>query len=119
MGYVPREKLYVMMQAADYFALYSGYEGLPHTALEALRVGTPVIASDKGGNPEVVRHNENGFLVPYVDAPALTAILNTAFSPETRARLSTQATQGMEQFTFDYMVQQTDSILRHYLTLRS
>jgi glycosyltransferase involved in cell wall biosynthesis len=115
MGHVPREKLYVMMQAADYFALYSGYEGLPHTALEALRVGTPVIASNKGGNPEVVRHNENGFTVPYVDVPALTETLKIAFSSGTRARLAAQSAQGMERFTFAYMVDETDRILRQYL----
>lgn len=119
MGYVPREHLYQMMQAADYFALYSGYEGLPHTALEALRVGTPVIASDKGGNPEVVRHNENGLLVPYVDVDALTDTLNMAFASDMRNRLAAQTSQGMEQFTFDFMVSQTDKILRQYLPSRS
>jgi glycosyltransferase involved in cell wall biosynthesis len=115
LGHVPREKLYVMMQASDYFALYSGYEGLSHTALEALRVGTPVIASDKGGNPEVVRHNENGFCVPYVDVPALTETLKIAFSSGTWERLAAQSAQGMERFTFAYMVNETDRILRQYL----
>ncbi|MDQ7027771.1 MAG: glycosyltransferase family 4 protein [Anaerolineae bacterium] len=115
MGHVSRERLYQMMQAADYFALYSGYEGLPHTALEALRVGTPVIASDKGGNPEVIRHKENGFLVPYVDVDALTDTLKMAFASDTRDRLAAQTAHGMEQFTFDFMVSQTDKTLRQYL----
>jgi glycosyltransferase involved in cell wall biosynthesis len=51
-------------RSADYTVLYSGYEGLSHTLLESLLAGTPVIASNKGGNPEVVRHGENGLLVP-------------------------------------------------------
>ncbi|MBL8146849.1 MAG: glycosyltransferase family 4 protein, partial [Anaerolineae bacterium] len=67
LGRVPRNQMPLYMRAADYVALYSGYEGLSHTLLESLRVGTPVIASDKGGNPEVVEHGVNGLLVPYVN----------------------------------------------------
>ena len=119
LGHVPREKLYQMMKAADYFALYSGYEGLPHTILESLRVGTPVIASDKGGNPEVVRHDENGFLVPYVDVDALAESIQKAIDPATRQRLSDNSQIGMERFAFQTMVEQTDKILRHYLRQKS
>ena len=115
LGHVPRERLYIMMKASDYLALYSGYEGLPHTILEALRVGTPVIASDKGGNPEVVRHDENGFLVPYVDVDALAETIQKAIDPATRQRLSDNSQIGMERFAFQTMVDQTDKILRHYL----
>ena len=71
LGRVARERLGCYFRAADYTVLYSGYEGLSHTLLESLLAGTPVIASDKGGNPEVVRHDENGLLVPYVDQDAL------------------------------------------------
>ena len=59
------------MMAADGLALYSGYEGLSHTLLECLQLGTPVLASDKGGNPELVRDGVNGVLVPHVDLEAL------------------------------------------------
>jgi len=115
LGYTPRDRLYLMMQAADYFALYSGYEGLPHTVLEALRVGTPVIASDKGGNPEVLRHGENGLLVAYVDTEALSAALHEAFQPGTRAALAANTQQDMAQFSFETMVEQTDTVLRQFL----
>lgn len=115
LGRVPREQLHVMMRAADYFALYSGYEGLPHTLLEALRVGTPVLASEKGGNPEVVAHDENGLLVPYVDVAALAAAIKTAFSEGKREQLAANTSQGMERFAFERMVDETDRILRSYL----
>jgi glycosyltransferase involved in cell wall biosynthesis len=115
LGRVPREKLYLMMKAADYFALYSGYEGLAHTILEALRVGTPIIASDKGGNPEVVRHNENGFLVPYVDVDALTETIQRAINPEIQRKLAQNTHLGMERFDFQNMVEETDTILGQYL----
>ena len=84
LGNISRERMAVYMKAADYLALYSGYEGLSHTLLESLRAGTPVIASDKGGNPEVVQHGINGLLVPYVDVEALTAAITEALRPGVR-----------------------------------
>jgi len=63
-GRVPHEEVPYYLRAADVFVLYSGYEGLPHIALEAMATGIPVILSDKGGNQEVVEDEVNGLLVP-------------------------------------------------------
>lgn len=115
LGKLDRAALALYMRAADYLALYSGYEGLSHTLLESLNAGTPVIASDKGGNPEVVRHGVNGLLVPYVDVEALAAALTEAFRPGVRAALAANSAQGLERFDFRAMVQQTDAALRGYL----
>jgi glycosyltransferase involved in cell wall biosynthesis len=111
LGQVKRERVALYMKAADYVALYSGYEGLSHTLLESLRAGTPVIASDKGGNPEVVRHGVNGLLVPYVSVEALAAALQEAFQPGTRERLAANTHVGMERFDFERMVEQTSDAL--------
>lgn len=114
-GNVARERVYTMMRAADYFVLYSGYEGLPHTLLEALRVGTPVIASDKGGNPEVVEHGVNGLLVPFNDVDALADTLEQAKDRTQRTEHAVNTMQGMEKFAFETMVEETDAILRQYV----
>jgi glycosyltransferase involved in cell wall biosynthesis len=119
LGRLARETLYEYMQASDYFVLYSGYEGLAHTLLESLRVGTPLIASAKGGNLEVVQDGMNGFLVPYVDVTALRQTLINAFSHGMRPRLSANTHLGMERFTFDYMVEATDKVLRSHLRSNS
>lgn len=111
LGRVDRAALADYFRAADYTVLYSGYEGLPHVLLESLLNGTPVIASDKGGNPEVVQHDENGLLVPYPDEDALVAALATAFSGETRARLAAGTTTGLERFRWATMVEQTAALL--------
>ena len=115
LGKISRDKLAVYMKAADYVALYSGYEGLSHTLLESLLAGTPVIASDKGGNPEVVQHNVNGLLIPYIDVEALTAALQAAFRPGERARLAANSRIGMERFQFTTMVKHTSDVLESYL----
>ena len=53
-----------LFRAVDAALLTSAWENLPHTLLEALAVGTPVIATAVGGIPEVVVDGENGLLVP-------------------------------------------------------
>jgi glycosyltransferase involved in cell wall biosynthesis len=115
LGNVSREQMPLYMRAADYLALYSGYEGLSHTLLEALREGTPVIASAKGGNPEVVQHGVNGLLVPYVDVYALGQVIAEAFAPGKRASLAANAHVGMERFTFARMVEETAGILESFV----
>ena len=47
----------------DVFCLISNYEGLPISIIEAMRAGLTVIASDVGGNNELVKDGVNGFLV--------------------------------------------------------
>ena len=112
MGQIPRPLLALYMQAADWFVLYSGYEGLSHSLLESLRAGTPVIASDKCGNPEVVRHEHNGLLVPWPDDEALAAALQQALQPGLRRALARNTQDDLERFSFARMVAQTDALLR-------
>jgi len=113
LGHVPHEEIFRLMRAADGLALYSGYEGLSHTILESLQVGTPVLASDKGGNPEVVKDGINGVLVPYVDIAALrTGIQRLLDQCDDYAQ---QSQVGMERFTFQKMVTETDRVLKSFL----
>jgi glycosyltransferase involved in cell wall biosynthesis len=116
LGRVARERLGLVFRAADYTVLYSGYEGLSHTLLESLLAGTPVIASDKGGNPEVVRHNENGLLVPYVDQDALTGTIRAALAGDTHARLAAHAGDGLERFAWTALVDETVGLLESLCT---
>ncbi len=74
----PRAALLQRMAAADAVVVPSRREGLGMVALEALAVGTPVVASRVGGLPEVVRDDGDGVLVAPDDVPALVAALRTA-----------------------------------------
>lgn len=116
LGLVPRDRLAIYFRAADYTVLYSGYEGLSHTLLESLRSRTPVIASDKGGNPEVVYHDRNGLLVPYVDTGALVETIRAAFSGDVRARLAAGTATGLERFRWETLVDQTARVLESVCT---
>lgn len=116
LGRVARERLASFFRAADYTVLYSGYEGLSHVLLESLQAGTPVIASDKGGNPEIVVHGRNGLLVPYVSVDALAETLRGALSGETRAQLAAHSGDGLERFTWATLVAQTVAVLEDVCT---
>lgn len=74
-GSVPHAKLRTHLDACHLFCMPSRSESFGIAALEALACGRPVIASDVGGLPDLVREGRNGFLVPPEDAAALAAAL--------------------------------------------
>jgi len=114
LGRVPREQVALYMKGADYTVLYSGYEGLSHVLIESLAAGTPVIASNKGGNPEVVQDHVNGLLVPYDDPHALASALVTALAPGKRDELAANTASGLERFDYDRMVMNTVGVLNKF-----
>ena len=61
MGNIPNAGIYNSI--ADLFMLASDYEGLPMVILEAMSLRKPIVASNVGGIKEIVRNNENGFVV--------------------------------------------------------
>jgi glycosyltransferase involved in cell wall biosynthesis len=66
------------LSAADVFVLATRNEGWANVILEAMACGLPVIATDVGGNREVVCRDDLGAIVPFGDARALEAALRDA-----------------------------------------
>lgn len=64
-----------VMRALDLFVLPSISEGISNTILEAMASGLPVVATDVGGNGELVMAGETGALVPAADSGALAAAI--------------------------------------------
>ena len=75
LGAGTRDDVVRLFRAADVALLTSAWENLPHTVLEALAAGTPVVATAVGGVPEVVREGENGLLVAAGDVEAIAGAL--------------------------------------------
>jgi glycosyltransferase involved in cell wall biosynthesis len=80
LGAVRRDRVLRLFRAADASVLPSAWENFPHTVVEALAVGCPVIATAVGGVPEVVRDGENGLLVVPGDPAALGAAITRFFA---------------------------------------
>lgn len=79
-------------RALDVSALTSLSEGLSVTVLESMRHGVPVVATDVGGNPEVVVDGETGYLVPPRDPEAFAAaVLRLLRDPARRVRFGRRA----------------------------
>jgi glycosyltransferase involved in cell wall biosynthesis len=78
LGPVPPEELKWPLSAADVFVLATRNEGWANVILEAMACGLPVVATDVGGNREVVAHDTLGRIVSFGDQAGLTRALDEA-----------------------------------------
>jgi glycosyltransferase involved in cell wall biosynthesis len=112
LGPQPRATVFELLRAADAVVLSSKWENFPHVLVEALAVGTPVIATDTGGVAEIVRDGENGVLVAPGDAEALArAIEHYLADGDLRARLTAAARGSVERFSRDRIYTRLERIL--------
>lgn len=79
------------VKSADVYVLNSTYEGFAHALLEAMMLGTPVIATNAGGNAELVEDGVTGLLIPPGDDEALYAALKSVADDPAAARARAQA----------------------------
>ncbi|MEK7121162.1 MAG: glycosyltransferase family 4 protein, partial [Patescibacteria group bacterium] len=111
-GRKSQAELAIYMAAADMFVLNSGYEGFSHQILEAMMAGIPVIATAVGGNKEVIRQGENGFMVKYQDEFNLVEAIKSLWqNPELREEFKKEGKKTAEQFSSEKMFNQTIKVL--------
>ena len=75
LGNLLQDDLISYMNVADVFCLPSKNEGTPNVVIESLLCGTPVIASNVGGIPALIKHGENGYLFEPLNIIDLTNLL--------------------------------------------
>ena len=111
-GPLDRDDVLALFRAADASILSSSWENFPHTVVEALAVGTPVIATAVGGVPELVRDGENGLLVPPGDPGALaSAIERFVREPGLRERLAAAAAGSVAHLAAELLYTRLEGIL--------
>ena len=101
-----RQDVHQVMRGLDTYVLPSLGEGISNTILEAMATGLPVIATDVGGNNELVQPEVTGQLVPTQDAEGLAqALLRLARNPQA-AVIQGKAARGEAErrFSLDAMV---------------
>jgi len=107
-GAQPHERVLMYMRAADVYVLSSFTEGLSHTLLEAIAVGTPVVATAVGGNPEVITDGVEGLLIPPGDPAALAAAVRRILSdPALAAQMGLAGLHRSTHFQWDSEVDAT------------
>jgi glycosyltransferase involved in cell wall biosynthesis len=112
LGPLPRERVVELFRAADAAILSSSWENFPHTVVEALAAGTPVLATAAGGVAEVVRNGENGLLVAIGDVDGLTAAIHRfAGDPELRERLRAAAAPSIAAYAPERVFAKLEDVL--------
>jgi glycosyltransferase involved in cell wall biosynthesis len=81
-----RDDVPLILRAADIFALFSRWEGLPLTILEAMAAERPVVATAVDGNVEAVQHGRTGLISPAEDIGQFAINLTTLVRSPDRAR---------------------------------
>jgi len=95
-------------------------EGVPKVLLEAGACARAIVATDAPGCREVVRHGENGLLVPVRDREALTRALATLLrNSALRARMGARGREiVIQEFSEEKVVQETLSVYQELLGSR-
>ena len=87
--------------------------------LEAMACGKPVIASDMGGNPDMVAHEQTGLLVPANNAAALAGAMQRLLDdPALRERMGTAALQKVKAFQAGAVIPRIEGIYRALIRAR-
>ena len=99
LGPVARDEVLDVFAAADASILSSSWENFPHSVVESLVVGTPVIATSAGGVAEVVQDGVNGLLVAVGDVDGLAAAVDRYFDDDAlRERLRANAVESVAAY---------------------
>ncbi|MDZ7265876.1 MAG: GT4 family glycosyltransferase PelF [candidate division KSB1 bacterium] len=116
-----RKDVPALMRVLDVFVLSSLSEGMSNSILEAMCSGTAVVATNVGGNPELVVDKETGLLVPSQDAQQMgRAILALLLDAKRRRAMGAAGRRRIaEHFSLQVMVRNYEKMYldiasRHY-----
>jgi glycosyltransferase involved in cell wall biosynthesis len=119
LGARTRGQVLELFRAADASVLTSAWENFPHTVVEALAVGTPVLATAVGGVPEIVRDGENGLLAPPGDPAAFAAAVRRFLDdPELQERLRAGAAESVAHLRPEVVYERLEALLAQVASTR-
>lgn len=101
-----RDDIPDLLRCFDIFVLPSLAEGISNTILEAMATGLPIVATDVGGNAELIDNDQTGKIVPAGNIETLAEAMLAYISDEKLRRTHGHAARQrvMEKFTLDKMV---------------
>jgi glycosyltransferase involved in cell wall biosynthesis len=106
-----------VLAKAHIVCLPSYREGMPKVLIEAAACGRPIIAADSPGCREIVRHEDNGLLVPVRDPAALAGALRCLIEdPELRGHMGTRGREIAEaEFSMENVINKILAVFRELL----
>ena len=109
--------LSLVYSAADVFVLPSVQDNLPNTIMEAIACGTPCVAFNIGGMPDLIEHEQNGYLAqPYETEDLAQGIAWVLENEERHQKLSFRAREKVEEeFTMEIQARQYLSLFTEIL----
>lgn len=111
---LPRAEALGWVQAANVFVINSTYEGLSHALVEAMSLGTPIVATRVGGNPELIDDGVDGVLIPPGDEDALhDALRNVADNPRAARSRAEAARARLKLFSIDTTIAKLAEVLKN------
>jgi glycogen synthase len=114
-GSVSYDRLEKSYQDADIFVLTSLSEGMPSVILEAMGCGLPIIASDVGGNNEIVKEGENGFLIQGDDSSTLAQQLALLINnPAERKRMGEYSRELSLKYDWSSIMEKYNKLYKQY-----
>jgi len=115
-----RDDVAQALREMDVFVLPSTSEGMSNTLLEAMAAGVAAVASDAGGNGEIIVPEVSGLLFPSADVAALAAQLGRLVSdPGLRGKLArAAATRVKVEFSIDAMIRRYEQLYRRVWSQR-
>lgn len=90
-----------LLRCFDVFVQTSIFEGMSNTILEAMASGLPIVATNTGGNPELISNGRNGMLVPVGSPEKLTATLSLLMSDQSLRLRYGSASRSLVENQFD------------------
>jgi len=107
-----------LMNAADAYVMSSAWEGMPMVLLEAGACGLPIVATDVGGNSEVVLNGKTGFIVPPSNPEAIAQAMEKmmALSKEKRLEMGEAGRAYIEaNYSLEHVVDQWETLYMELL----
>lgn len=115
-----RSDVFALLAMSDVFCLPSRSEGFSNALIEAMAAGLPSVATDVGGNREVLEDGQSGFIVGSEDAQALAQRLTTLLEDSALARFMGKRAQTVarDRFTVQAMMKGLVEIYDELLAAR-
>lgn len=118
-GWIPRAEVPAALSQGDIFLNTTDVDNTPGSVLEAMACGLPVVSTNVGGLPYLLRHEHDALLIPPNDPEAMAAAVRRLLTePGLAQRLAANARATVERFDFSVVLPQWESLLRGVVEAR-